>query len=196
MVEANQRKRQYSRHTTVTPSLVGQAAVPRAQISFIVAKEGTRMHRRPPLKTPTHTPPRRPRAGAARRAAVPPARTVRSKSDVSPNWTCCAHRDRRVEYGLSLRRAAGVVNLAAVRIAGAGGRGEVRVDCAPGGERGGEGEGGVFLAGGEGQLNPLGHAGGKADWAGRRSRNERKAGERTEESISERRENKVERNEC
>ncbi|KAJ7813292.1 hypothetical protein B0H14DRAFT_2605179 [Mycena olivaceomarginata] len=24
-----------------------------------------------------------------------------------------------------------------------------------------------FLAGGEGQLNPLGHAGGKADWAGR-----------------------------
>jgi hypothetical protein len=58
MVEEDQRKRQYSRHTTpptVTPSLVGHAAFPRTQISFIVAKEGTCMHRRPPLKHPRST---------------------------------------------------------------------------------------------------------------------------------------------
>jgi hypothetical protein len=46
------KENQYSQHTTVTPSLVGHAAFPRAQISFIVAKERMHTHHCPPLKHP------------------------------------------------------------------------------------------------------------------------------------------------
>ncbi|KAJ7846757.1 hypothetical protein B0H14DRAFT_2584018 [Mycena olivaceomarginata] len=86
----------------VTPPLVGNTASPRTQISSIAAKEGTRMHRRPPLKHP-HT---RPRAGATRPACTHIHTQVGLRAH---HARCATTTDGRVAYELDLRR---VVDLA------------------------------------------------------------------------------------
>ncbi|KAJ7857932.1 hypothetical protein B0H14DRAFT_3447626 [Mycena olivaceomarginata] len=74
--------------------------------------------------TQTHPAPSSP-GGSCATGRGPPCAHIHIQVGSRANCARCTHRDRRVAYGLSLRRAAGVANLAAVRIAGTGGEGEI-----------------------------------------------------------------------